>query len=133
MIDQESSADLLIHFGQLIRKVRISFGVRQADLAAMVGTRQATISELERGRLNIHLDLALNLMRHLGIEIREPEAHSDDAQITEEAMSVPDIDNIIPPPSRRTPCNPEAGLPTSSAPSDQNGDPADDPPAEPAP
>lgn len=99
----------------------------------MVGTRQATISELERGRLNIHLDLALNLMRHLGIEIREPEAYSDDAQITEEAMSVPDIDDIIPPPSRGTPCNPEAGLPTTSAPSDQNGDPADDPPAEPAP
>ncbi|MBU6355799.1 MAG: helix-turn-helix domain-containing protein [Rhodospirillales bacterium] len=99
MANQTSPSDRLARFGQQIRSARIAAGLRQADLADMVGTRQATISELERGRLNIHLDLALNLMRHLGIEIREPEAHSDTAPISDEALSVPDIDDIMPPPS----------------------------------
>ncbi|UNC16309.1 helix-turn-helix transcriptional regulator (plasmid) [Acidiphilium multivorum] len=99
MANQTSPSDRLACFGQQIRSARIAAGLRQADLADMVGTRQATISDLERGRLNIHLDLALNLMQHLGIRIMAPDTESDAAPISDEALSVPDIDDIMPPPS----------------------------------
>lgn len=99
MTDHTSPSDRLASFGQQIRNARIAAGLRQAELAEMVGTRQATISDLERGRLNVRLDLALNLMQHLGIEIRSAATDGDAGLISDEALNVPDIDDIMPPTS----------------------------------
>lgn len=99
MTDHTSPSDRLASFGQQIRSARIAAGLRQAELAEMVGTRQATISDLERGRLNVRLDLALNLMQYLGIEIRSAATDGDAGPISDEALNVPDIDDIMPPTS----------------------------------
>lgn len=96
MPDHINSSGHLAHFGQLIRNARIAAGLRQVELAEMVGTRQATISDLERGQLNIHLDLALTLMEYLGIEIKTVATSDNAEKISDDALNVPDIDEIMP-------------------------------------
>lgn len=48
-------------FCEQLKKARIKKGVSQADLAIYLGTRQAYISQIEAGKLNISFDTILRM------------------------------------------------------------------------
>jgi transcriptional regulator with XRE-family HTH domain len=62
-------AEILRNFGAKIKKTRILSGLRQSDLATLVGVKQGAISELEQGKTNISLTFALKVLDVLSLSI----------------------------------------------------------------
>ncbi|MBB5053932.1 transcriptional regulator with XRE-family HTH domain [Afipia massiliensis] len=58
-------------FGRKVRELRLSLSMSQADLADRTETRQAFISEIERGEANPTLDSILRIATALGVEVVE--------------------------------------------------------------
>ena len=58
-------------FGRKVRELRLSLSMSQADLADRTETRQALISEIERGEANPTLDSILRIATALGVEVVE--------------------------------------------------------------
>jgi transcriptional regulator with XRE-family HTH domain len=56
-------------FGRKVRELRISLNMSQADLADKTETRQAFISEIERGEANPTLDSLLRIATALGVSL----------------------------------------------------------------
>jgi putative transcriptional regulator len=54
-----------------IRELRVAAGLRQEDLAKMVGVSRQTIISVENGRYNPSLELAWKLSRALNRSIEE--------------------------------------------------------------
>ena len=54
-----------------IREHRARLGLKQEDLARLVGVRRETIGNLEKGRYNPSLVLAWNIARVFGVSIEE--------------------------------------------------------------
>ena len=54
-----------------IRELRKAAGLRQEDLARLVGVRRETIGNLEKGRYNPSLVLAWNIAKVFGVPIEE--------------------------------------------------------------
>lgn len=54
-----------------IREFRASRGMKQEELAKLVGVRRETIGNLEKGRYNPSLALAWNIAKVFGVSIEE--------------------------------------------------------------
>ena len=54
-----------------IRELRARTGMKQEELAALVGVRRETIGNLEKGRYNPSLVLAWNIAQVFGVSIEE--------------------------------------------------------------
>lgn len=54
-----------------IREYRARTGMKQEELAALVGVRRETIGNLEKGRYNPSLVLAWNIAQAFGVTIEE--------------------------------------------------------------
>lgn len=61
----EDSRDL----GKLVRERRRELGLHQADLAALCGVGRRFLSELERGKGTVRLDMALAVARECGLDL----------------------------------------------------------------
>lgn len=100
--DMTSDVDKdLMRFGALIRHARIAAGLRQKELADQVGTKQATISEVEQGKARITLPLVLALMNKLGLQIVDAEGIgyvADDLNNSRpedyDSLDIPDVDDL---------------------------------------
>lgn len=55
--------------GAIIRRCRKQSGHTQAELAAIIGKRQATISDLESGVRGMSLDTVFSILNGLGLEM----------------------------------------------------------------
>lgn len=62
----ENPADI----GRCVRTVRKAQGLRQDDLAAMVGASHVFLGDLERGKGTVQLGRVLEVLRELGIGLR---------------------------------------------------------------
>lgn len=56
--------------GRCVRQVRKAQGLRQDDLAAMVGASHVFLGDLERGKGSVQLGRVLEVLRELGIGLR---------------------------------------------------------------
>ena len=54
-----------------IKEYRARFGMKQEDLARLVGVRRETIGNLEKGRYNPSLALAWHIVAVFGVPIEE--------------------------------------------------------------
>lgn len=54
-----------------MKEHRIRLGLKQEDLARLVGVRRETIGNLEKGRYNPSLVLAWNIAQAFGVPIEE--------------------------------------------------------------
>lgn len=54
-----------------VRELRTGLGLRQEDLADVVGVSRQTIISIENGRYNPSLELAWRLSRALGVSIED--------------------------------------------------------------
>lgn len=61
----------LIEFGKKVRELRISKGMTQLELADKFQSAEATISRLEKGRLNPSLLWLIKLSKALEVEFSE--------------------------------------------------------------
>lgn len=55
--------------GALIRQARTDRGLSQAELGALVGVRQAKISDIERGQTGVRISLVLQIINTLKLTI----------------------------------------------------------------
>lgn len=80
--------------GALVRDKRKTSGITQGELAKRLGTSQRWVSELERGKPTIELEMALRALNALGISLgvrAEPEANKTAAPNKKIAESRPRI------------------------------------------
>ena len=56
-------------FGQLLRATRRALSLAQEDVADVVGVNRRVISELERGKGTVRLEIALEAARALGLDV----------------------------------------------------------------
>lgn len=56
--------------GQLVRTVRRAQGIRQDDLAAMLGVSHVTLMNIERGKKGVAFDRVMAVLRELGIRMQ---------------------------------------------------------------
>ena len=54
-----------------IKEYRAKYDMKQEDLAKLVGVRRETIGNLEKGRYNPSLKLAMDISRELGTSVEE--------------------------------------------------------------
>ena len=54
-----------------LKEYRARFGLKQEDLANLVGVRRETIGNLEKGRYNPSLVLAWNIAKVFGVPIED--------------------------------------------------------------
>jgi ribosome-binding protein aMBF1 (putative translation factor) len=69
--DQEKDHALERLFGERIKRLRISVGLSQEELAFRSGLHRNYISDVERGRRNISLRALDKLANGLGIALRD--------------------------------------------------------------
>ncbi len=55
--------------GELVRRIRKEQGVRQDDLAGIVGASHVFLRDLERGKPTVQFGKALDILRELGIRL----------------------------------------------------------------
>ena len=63
-----------------MREYRARYGLTQDDLATMTGVRRETIINLEKGRYNPSLKLAMDIAKTLHCTVEELFFFEDDAQ-----------------------------------------------------
>ena len=61
--------DNSVSLGKLARAVRKAQGLRQDDLAAMVGVSHVSLMNVERGKGTVQLGSVLDVLRELGIAL----------------------------------------------------------------
>ena len=54
-----------------LKEYRARFGLKQEDLANLVGVRRETIGNLENGRYNPSIILAFKIARYFGLSIED--------------------------------------------------------------
>lgn len=59
----------ILLLGKCIRNQRIAFGLNQTQLAELSGTSLNFISQLERGKKTLRLNLVLAVLNVLGLEL----------------------------------------------------------------
>lgn len=57
-------------FGAQLRTRRRELGITQNDLADVIRVNRRVIGELERGKSNVRLQIALDAARALGLDVR---------------------------------------------------------------
>lgn len=61
--------DNVEEIGRWIRSVRKAQGLRQDDLAAMIGASHVFLGDVERGKGTVQLGKVFEVLRELGIEV----------------------------------------------------------------
>lgn len=56
--------------GRLIREQRKRQGLRQTDLAAIIGASHVFVGDVEKGKPSVQLGRVLRLLDELGLELR---------------------------------------------------------------
>ena len=56
--------------GRLIRDQRKQQGLRQTDLAAIIGSSHVFVGDVEKGKPSVQLGRVLRLLDELGLELR---------------------------------------------------------------
>lgn len=56
--------------GHLVRAVRRAQGIRQDDLAAILGVSHVTLMNIERGKKGVSFDRVMHVLRELGIRMQ---------------------------------------------------------------
>lgn len=66
--------------GRLIREQRKRQGLRQTDLAAIIGASHVFVGDVEKGKPSVQLGRVLRLLDELGFELRVsvPDAEGSD-------------------------------------------------------
>ena len=64
-------ANIMVRFGDQMRKVRTKVGVSQEKLADLAGLHRTYVSSVERGKRNISLVNIDKLATALGVSLRE--------------------------------------------------------------
>lgn len=66
--------------GRLIRDQRKRQGLRQTDLAAIIGASHVFVGDVEKGKPSVQLGRVLHLLDELGLELRVsmPDAEASD-------------------------------------------------------
>jgi y4mF family transcriptional regulator len=66
--------------GRLIRDQRKRQGLRQTDLAAIIGASHVFVGDVEKGKPSVQLGRVLRLLDELGLELRlsVPDAEGSD-------------------------------------------------------
>ncbi|ODU43399.1 type II toxin-antitoxin system Y4mF family antitoxin [uncultured Aquimonas sp.] len=66
--------------GRLIREQRKRQGLRQTDLAAIIGASHVFVGDVEKGKPSVQLGRVLRLLDELGLELRlsVPDAEGSD-------------------------------------------------------
>jgi transcriptional regulator with XRE-family HTH domain len=62
---------LRLRLGSAIRKLRMDAGISQEALAGRAKLHRTTMSEIERGRSNVSIDIAERIARALGVRLSE--------------------------------------------------------------
>ncbi len=75
-------------FGQALKQLRQRMGLRQNDLAAMVGVERSTVANWERGAKQPSLDMVMRLSEVLGVSL-------------DELVGAPRAADSLPPPCHR--------------------------------
>ena len=78
-------------FGLQIREARRQAGITQGALADRCGTTQSWISELENGKPRAELELALRVMRELGLALEVAAMESPGASESNSTFDVADL------------------------------------------
>jgi y4mF family transcriptional regulator len=63
-------AQTATQIGRIIRTARLHRKLSQAELARMLGTTQAWISEVEKGKETAQIGLVLRALNRLGVKLR---------------------------------------------------------------
>ncbi|WP_434666790.1 helix-turn-helix domain-containing protein [Aeromonas sp. NJAU223] len=63
--------DLAIKFGNALRERRLQTGISQDRLALMADIDRSYVGRIERGEVNVTLEIAYCLARALGCDIRD--------------------------------------------------------------
>lgn len=58
--------DILIRYGQAVRKIRLARGISQEELADLCGLHRTYISDIELGKRNVSLENIDRIARSLG-------------------------------------------------------------------
>lgn len=67
----ESEQRLLLAFGEKLKRVRLSRGFSQEELAAVAGVHRTYIGMIERGEKNATLITIVRFARALGVTVSE--------------------------------------------------------------
>ncbi|MGN8158103.1 helix-turn-helix domain-containing protein [Salinisphaera sp. RV14] len=78
-------------FGLQIREARRRAGITQGVLADRCGTTQSWISELENGKPRAELELALRVLRELGLALQVAESAEPPATQSNSNFDVTDL------------------------------------------
>jgi y4mF family transcriptional regulator len=81
--------------GKIIRTARLRRKLSQSELARLLGTTQAWISEVEKGKDTAQIGLVLRALNHLGVKLRTdpvPKGASDAGGSSEKGV---DLGRII--------------------------------------
>jgi transcriptional regulator with XRE-family HTH domain len=62
---------LRLRLGSAIRKLRMDIGISQEALAGRAKLHRTTMSEIERGRSNVSIDIGERIARALGVRLSE--------------------------------------------------------------
>lgn len=62
---------LRLRLGSAIRKLRMDAGISQEALAGRAKLHRTTMSEIERGRSNVSIDIAERIARALSVRLSE--------------------------------------------------------------
>lgn len=71
MVNDRFRDDLVAEFGHAVRKRRLELGLRQADLASLIGRSQTTVSHFEGGQRRPDLSDALLIAKGLEVSLAE--------------------------------------------------------------
>lgn len=58
--------DILMRYGQAVRKIRLARGISQEELADLCGLHRTYISDIELGKRNVSLENIDRIARSLG-------------------------------------------------------------------
>jgi y4mF family transcriptional regulator len=81
--------------GKIIRAARLRRKLSQADLARLLGTTQAWISEVEQGKDTAQIGLVLRALARLDIRLRADEPPRKTSQARRPQGKHVDLDRII--------------------------------------
>jgi len=84
-----------IEIGKIIRAARMTRHVSQTELARLLGTTQAWISEVEKGKDTAQIGLVLRVLAQLNVRLRADEPLNDMKPVKGPRKRSVNLDRII--------------------------------------
>ena len=67
----ENLRDVRLRIGRKVRQLRRSYGLTQEQLARLVGNQQKHIGQVERGQVNVSIDVLARIAERLSVDVSE--------------------------------------------------------------